>query len=200
MKPWQIILGIITVSLLTYAGWFIYREFRSRRKVPYHKLFETKKKEYLVRNNKFIAWLVLVFFLSIFSIGFLYKITLISLPMLLLVLVLITLSNIFFFYKKYRIKEKQDIAFLSVVIGMGQLSLFLWLNFIPVGDHYEAYRIVKTEIDESTNLTTIYLENDKFSEYWTMRVFESAPKGDTIVYHFNEGLIGFKVYRDHISR
>jgi hypothetical protein len=188
------------VSLLIYSGWFIYKEFKSRRKIPYEKLFETKKKEYLVRNNRFIAWLVVVFFLSIFSIGFLYKITLISLPILFSVLALITIANIFLFRKKYKIK-KGDVAFLSLVIGMGQLSLFLWLNFIPVDHHYEAYRIDNREVDEVANLTIIHLEKEKFEEYWSVRTFQSsnAPKGDTIVYHFNDGLIGFKVYLDHKS-
>lgn len=200
MHRWQIIAGLIVVSLLVFAGYFIFREIRSRKKIPYHKLFEKKNKEYLVRSNRFIAWLVLIFFLSIFSIGYLYRITLISLPLLLLVLLLITLSNIYFFRKKYKIKA-QDVSFLSLVIGMGQLSLFLWLNFIPVGKHSEAYQIVKYEKDDYAHLTTIYLKDDKFSEYWIVRTFDSgnAPAGDTIIYHFNDGLIGFRIYTGHSS-
>jgi hypothetical protein len=199
MHTWQIIIGLIVVSLLGFSIWFIYREVKSKRKIPYQNLF--KRKEYLVRNNKFIGWMVVIFFLSIFSIGFLFKITLISLPLFIAILLIITFANIYFFRKKYKIKEATDVAFLSIVIGMGQVSLFMWLNFIPIGSHSEAYQILRYEVDDNAHLTTIYLKDNALSTYYTVRAFETgnAPIGDTVIYHFNEGLVGFRVYTGHSS-
>ncbi|MFM7667816.1 MAG: right-handed parallel beta-helix repeat-containing protein, partial [Bacteroidota bacterium] len=45
------------------------------------------------------------------------------------------------------------------------------------------------------NLTTIYLEDDAFSTYWNVRSFETsnAPEGDSVIYKFKDGLVGFRV-------
>ena len=108
-------------------------------------------------------------------------------------------ANILLLKKKYLIKELHDIIWLSLIIGMGQLALIFWLNFVPLGSHLEEYKIIGTEETGGFGFTTIYLENDAYSNYSSLRSFEgnNVPRGDTIVYKFNEGLIGFKIYDGH---
>lgn len=171
------------------------------KKIPYKKLFRREKKEYIVKKDSFIYSMVVLFFFSIGSIGFLIRITLISLPFLLFILILIGVANLFVLKKKYKINDITDRIFVAVVIGLGQLSMLLWLNFIPTGKHAEAYQIVKYEKDEWAQITTLHLKDEALSEYWNIRTFESAnaPFGDTVIYHFKEGLIGFRIYDGHAS-
>ena len=85
---------------------------------------------------------------------------------------------------------------------MGQLALLLWINYIPIGNHAEVYRITGKEHDQWANITTIKLQDNVFSTYWNARTFDSvnAPTGDSIIYQFSDGLIGFRIYEGHFSR
>ncbi|MFN5182072.1 MAG: hypothetical protein ACK5D5_03500 [Bacteroidota bacterium] len=202
MNSWQIIISLISLGSAFIVLIILIRLSKKERKISYKELLKNENRQYLVKNNRFIAWLVAITFASVFSIFFLLKITLISLPSLLLILVLISLANLFFFRRKYKISDKTDLAFLSIVIGLGQLALLLWVNYIPLGAHEEAYRIIGKEQDVWSNITTIYLKDEAFSTYWNARTFDSAnaPTGDSIIYQFKDGLIGFRIYNGHFSR
>lgn len=188
------------VLILAVISYFIFRIFKPK-KIPYQKLFEQHKKKYLLKSNRFIAWMVVLFFFSIASIGFLLRITLISFPSIAVILLLIGIANTFILKKKYKITDITDRAFLSTVIGLGQVTVLLWLNFISFSSHSEAYQIVRYEEDDWAKLTTIQLKDNALSSYWNIRTFESAnaPYGDTVIYHFKEGLIGFRIYNGHDS-
>jgi hypothetical protein len=202
MNSWKLIVALITVTFLLISIFVLFRKIKSDKKVPYETLFEKKKRRvYLVKNNSFVGWLVLIFFLSVFSFVFLFKITLISYPLMGLIILVLMGANVLLLKKKYRIRDTQDISWITLIIGMGQLALVLWLNFIPVGAHYEEYRIDKIEQSETSDRVTITLENETYSEFWVLRSFDAnkLPPGDTIVYHFTEGLLGFKIYKDHTA-
>jgi hypothetical protein len=189
--------AVIALAIICY---FVYRLLKPK-KISYQKLFEQHRKKYLLKNNRFIAWMVVLFFFSIGSVGFLLRITLVSIPTLLVILLLIALTNIFILKKKYKIIDITDRAFLSTVIGLGQVALLLWLNFISLSRHSEAYQIIRYEEDDWAKLTTIHLKDGALSGYWNIRTFESAnaPYGDSVIYHFRDGLIGFRIYDGHTS-
>lgn len=201
MNKTIVITGFFCIVLLAVTLFFLFRAIKSRRKIPYQKLFEHKRKIYLVHNNRFIALLVAVFFLSIFSFIFLFRYTVISYAATFFTILALLISNLILLKRKYKIKENSDIAWLSIVLGMGQLALFLWLNFVPLGRHDEEFRITQYIKDDGTNLTTIELEDGAYNDYWGLRTFQAgnSPVGDTIVFHFNDGLLGFKVYTSHYS-
>lgn len=202
MNKWQILVSFVALGTSCSVLLLLIRSSRRKKKITYQQLFEHERRQYIVKNNRFIAWLVAITFVSVFSIFLLGKITLISIPAILVILLSMTVANIYFFKKKYKISDKTDLAFLSIVIGLGQLALLLWLNYIPIGKHAEAYIITGKEQDDWAGITTIYLKDDAFSTYWNARTFDSAnaPTGDSVIYRFNDGLIGFRIYTGHQSK
>ena len=184
---WLVIFLLVGIGVLLISVFLLYRLFRPK-KITYRQLLEQHKKKYLLKSNRFIGWLVVLFFFSIGSIGFLLRITLVSIYALAVMLLLIGIMNTFILKKKYKILDVTDRAFLSTVIGLGQVALLLWLNFISFSSHAEAYQIVRYEKDDWAKLTTIYLKDDALSGFWNIRTFESAnaPYGDTVIYHFKD--------------
>ena len=202
MNKWQILISILALGTSALVLFVLIRLSRRERKISYKELLNQENRQYLIKNNRFIGWMVGITFVSVFSVFYLLRITLISVPALSLILLLLSVTNLYFFRKKYKISDKKDLVFLSVVIGLGQFALLLWLNFIPVGEHAEAYKIMGRSENKWANLTTIYLEDDAFSTYWNVRSFEpsNAPDGDSIVFKFKDGLVGFRVYEEFWER
>ncbi|MFN6040233.1 MAG: hypothetical protein ACK452_17305 [Bacteroidota bacterium] len=202
MNKWQILISILALGTSALVLFVLIRLSRRERKISYKELLEQENRQYLIKNNRFIGWMVGITFVSVFSVFYLIRITLISVPALILILLLLSVTNLYFFRRKYKISDKKDLVFLSVVIGIGQLALLLWLNFISVSEHAEAYKITGKSENKWANLTTIYLEDDAFSTYWNVRSFETAnaPEGDSIVFKFKDGLVGFRVYEGCFSK
>lgn len=120
---------------------------------------------------------------------------------------------VFFIYK---IGLKRKVNWL-VIVGLlpGILNLFLVVNYTfssnrqqetyALGHQYERnvsphrnYGLNSTSRFRET--TAITLEDDKYSEYYGIRVFldfESMKNANEITYYFEDGLLGFRVLKDY---
>jgi hypothetical protein len=196
----QLLILILSLIFIVIIAFSLIKFTKGNKK---SKQSATKKpiaKVYLPLDNRLVYFLVIIFFISVFSLIFLLKITLISFLSLFAVIGFVITANIIFLKKKYKIKTIHDIVWLALIVGIGQITFFLWLNFFPISHHFEQYKIKKVIMESESGATTIVLEDNIYDEYFYLRTFEGKdiPHGDSIEFKFKDGLLGFKIYESHI--
>jgi len=116
----------------------------------------------------------------------------------------------------YKIVLKRNLNWI-VVVGIlpGILNLFLVVNYAFSGNRQQETYALSHQYDKNVafnrsfsfkktsefiETTAVTLENDKYSEYYGIRVFldfERMKNANKITYYFEDGLLGFRVLKDY---
>jgi hypothetical protein len=74
------------------------------------------------------------------------------------------------------------------------MAVLFWLNSVPLGKHTEKHKVVGTKNFDYGIL--LQLEDNAYADYFAIRFMPSKAglhHRDTVVYHFSDGLLGFKI-------
>src|ERR1700741_1145680 len=153
-----------------------------------------KNKKFSIHDNKRTVFFITMFVFGMLSMIILYPQTILSVKEIIILSILFISVDVLVLKLKTKIKEVQTFIGLTVAVLLAQLSILLWLNFIPIGEHVEKYRIEGTKPFDSGRL--IQLENNAYGDYFSIRFAGSKSsfrRKDTVTYYFKDGLLGFKI-------
>lgn len=156
---------------------------------------KNKKKKFNISDNRRAAFFIITFLFGIVSMVLLYPKTMISFKNTLVLALLFLFIDVIVLQIKTKIKHLQTYIGLCLTVLLAQLSIVLWLNFIPIDKHIEKYKIIGSKPFDNGDI--LQLENNAFDDFFLVR-FQSRDtrKQDTITYCFSDGLLGFKVLED----
>jgi hypothetical protein len=158
-------------------------------------LFSSKKPgTFRLQDNKRTAFFILLFAFGLLSTVVLYPSTMMSFKEVVILSLLFLSVDILVLKLKTKLKELPAFIALSISILLAQIAVLLWLNSVTLGRHVEKYKVVGTQHFDYGIL--LQLENNAYSDFFSVRFMPSKASlhhRDTVVYHFSDGLLGFKI-------
>jgi hypothetical protein len=150
------------------------------------------KKKFDISDSKRTSFFIGTFFFGMASLVYLYPDVMFSIRNTIILTLFLIIADFLVIKFKTNIENGQTIAgtcFASVII---QLSLFFWINYIPIDHHVEKHKIVgKSKFDD---ISLIKLENNAYDEFIIIRMQNKYDeKYDTVSLYFKDGLLGLKV-------
>ena len=153
---------------------------------------KVKNKLFDISDTKRTTFFIGSFFIGMASLVYLYPKVMFSIYYTTILVLLLVIIDVFVIKFKTDIENSQTIfgtCFATVIV---QLSLFFWLNYIPIDHHIEKHKIVgKTKFD---NISLLELENNAYKDFYIVRMQNKIlQKNDTLTIYFKDGLLGLKV-------
>jgi len=153
---------------------------------------KVKNKLFDISDTKRTTFFIGSFFIGMASLVYLYPKVMFSIYYTTILVLLLVIIDVFVIKFKTDIENSQTIfgtCFATVIV---QLSLFFWLNYIPIDHHIEKHKIVgKTKFD---NISLLELENNSYKYFFIVRMQNKIlQKNDTLTIYFKDGLLGLKV-------
>jgi len=151
-----------------------------------------KNKRFDISDAKRTTFFIGTFFLSMASLVFLYPNVMFNIKNTIILSLFLVLIDYLVIKFKTDISNGQTIVGTCFASLLVQLSLFFWLNYIPIDHHVEKHKIIgKSRFD---NISLLNLENNAYNDFMMIRI-QNKPieKNDTLTIYFKDGLLGLKV-------
>ena len=153
---------------------------------------KVKNKLFDISDTKRTSFFIGSFFIGMASLVYLYPKVMFSIYYTIILVLLLVIIDVFVIKFKTDIENSQTIVGTCFATVIVQLSLFFWLNYIPIDHHIEKHKIVgKTKFD---NISLLELENNAYKDFYIVRMQNKIlQKNDTLTIYFKDGLLGLKV-------
>ncbi len=153
---------------------------------------KVKNKLFDISDTKRTTFFIGSFFIGMASLVYLYPKVMFSIYYTIILVLLLVIIDVFVIKFKTDIENSQTIVGTCFATVIVQLSLFFWLNYIPIDHHIEKHKIVgKTKFD---NISLLELENNAYKDFFIVRMQNKIlQKNDTLTIYFKDGLLGLKV-------
>lgn len=153
---------------------------------------KVKNKLFDISDTKRTSFFIGSFFIGMASLVYLYPKVMFSIYYTIILVLLLVIIDVFVIKFKTDIENSQTIVGTCFATVIVQLSLFFWLNYIPIDHHIEKHKIVgKTKFD---NISLLELENNAYKDFFIVRMQNKIlQKNDTLTIYFKDGLLGLKV-------